>query len=210
MEFYYGRLSGNSARTAFALHEAGVHYSARLVYTPKGENRSPAYVAINPTGKVPSLTDGELRLWESNAINWYVAERHPEARLLPASLEGRAAVQRWLFFQTGHVSPACTAIFRVTNARVQKFWNLKGDPLSAEAGTKELARYLEVLEEALAGREWLEDDFSIADIAYAPHLWFVSEGGFDFSATPGVQAWLNRLWARPAWQRTLALIFGER
>jgi glutathione S-transferase len=210
VELYYGRVSGNSARAAFALNEAGAHYTAHLVYTPSGENRSPAYMAVNPTGKVPALTDGELRLWESNAINWYVAEKHPESRLLPASIEGRAAVQRWLFFQTGHVSPACTSIFRATNTRMQKFWNMQGDAQSLEAGRKELTRYLEVLEQALAGREWLEGAFSLADIAYAPHLWFVAEGGFDFSATPAVQAWLDRLWARPGWRRTSALIFGER
>jgi glutathione S-transferase len=210
VEFYYGRVSGNSARTAFTLNEASAHYTTHLVYTPSGENRSPAYMAVNPTGRVPALTDGELRLWESNAINWYVAEKHPESRLLPASVEGRAAVQRWLFFQTGHVSPACTLIFRSTNTRMQKFWNMKGDAQSLEAGRKELARCLEVLEQALAGREWLEGAFSLADIAYAPHLWFVAEGGFDFSATPAVKAWLDRLWARPAWRKTVALIFGER
>jgi glutathione S-transferase len=139
-----------------------------------------------------------------------VAEKHPESRLLPASVEGRAAVQRWLFFQTGHVSPACASIFRATNTRMQKFWNLQGDAQSLEAGRKELARYLEVLEQALAGREWLEGAFSLADIAYAPHLWLVAEGGFDYSATPAVQAWVDRLWARPAWRKTAALIFGDR
>lgn len=210
MEFYYGRVSGNSARTAFALNEAGAHYTAHLVYTPSGENRSPAYMAVAPTGKVPALTDGDLRLWESNAINWYVAEKRPESRLLPASVEGRAAVQRWLFFQTGHVSPACTAVFRSTNTRMQKFWNMKGDPQSLEAGRKELDRYLQVLEQTLADREWLEGAFSIADIAYAPHFWFVHEGGFDFSTTPAVKAWLERLWARPAWRKTVTLIFGDR
>jgi glutathione S-transferase len=101
-------------------------------------------------------------------------------------------------------------IFRATNTRMQKFWNMKGDPQSLEAGRKELARYLEVLEQALAGREWLEGAFSLADIAYAPHLWFVAEGGFDLTATPAVKAWLDRLWARPAWRKTVALIFGER
>jgi glutathione S-transferase len=210
VELYYGRVSGNSARSAFALHEAGVHYHGHLIYTPSGENRSAAYLAVNPTGRVPALVDGDVRLWESNAINWYVAEKHPESRLLPPSIEGRAAVQRWLFFQSGHVSPACMQVYRSTNASLQKFWKLTGDPQSLEAGRSELLRCLEVLEKALADRDWLENVFSLADIAYAPHLWFVAEGGFDFTATPRVQAWLERLWARTAWRTTKALIFGER
>jgi glutathione S-transferase len=213
VEFYYGRLSGNSARTAFALHEAGVHYSGRLVYTPKGENRSPAYVAINPTGKVPSLTDGELRLWESNAINWYVAEKHPETRLLPPTLAGRASVQRWLMFQAGHVSPASTTIFRKTNARVRDFWKTDADPKAVEAAYKELGRYLTVLEQALSGRDWLEGEFSLADIAYAPHFAAVVEGeekkdGLGLSATPNVAAWLQRMWARPAWKKATEMAFS--
>jgi glutathione S-transferase len=154
VDFYYGRVSGNSARAAFGLHEAGAHYTPHHVYTPSGENRSAPYMAINPVGKVPALTDGEVRLWESNAINWYAAEKHPESRLLPSSFPGRASVQRWLFFQTGHVSPACAHVFRATNTRMQKFWNLHGDVQSLEAGRKELARYLVVLEQALEGRDW--------------------------------------------------------
>jgi glutathione S-transferase len=50
----------------------------------------------------------------------------------------------------------------------------------------------------------------MADIAYAPHLWLVADGGLDFSGTPAVKAWLERLWARPGWRKTLALICGER
>jgi glutathione S-transferase len=209
VDFYYGRVSGNSARAAFGLNEAGAHYTPHHVYTPGGENRSPPYMAINPVGTVPALADGELRLWESNAINWYAAEMHPESRLLPESLAGRASVHRWLFFQTGHVSPACASVFRSTNARMQKFWKFQGDTRALETGRKDLARYLVVLEKALADRPWLEGAFSLADIAYAPHLWLVADGGYDFGPTPAVRAWLDRLWARPAWQRTAELIFGS-
>jgi glutathione S-transferase len=212
VDFYYGRVSGNSARAAFGLHEAGAHYTPHHVYTPSGENRSAPYMAINPMGKVPALTDGDVRLWESNAINWYAAEKHaethPHSRLIPASHAGRASVQRWLFFQTGHVSAACAHVFRATNTRIQKYWNIQGDVQSLEAGRKDLARYLAVLEQGLDGREWLEGTFTVADIAYAPHLWLVAEGGYDFSGTPQVKAWLDRLWARAAWRRTVELVFA--
>ncbi len=208
MDFYYGRNSGNSARAAFGLVEAGATFQVHLIDTRSGENRSAAYLAVNPMGKIPSFVDGGLKLWESNAINWYVAEKLPHARLLPTSVEGRASVHRWLFFQAAHVTPACIPVFRATNARVQAFWQTTGDPQAAEAGRKELARYLPVVEAALANRDWLEGDFTLADIAYAPHLLLLAEGGFDFSPYPRVRAWLDRLRMRPAWRKTEKMIFG--
>src|SRR5690242_21615650 len=170
MDFWFGRFSGNSTRSAFALEEARAQYQPRLLDVKAGENRGPAYLAINPMGKIPSLVDGELRLWESNAINWYVAEKHPHARLLPDTPEGRASVHRWLFFQAAHVTPACVTVFRATNQRIKAFWQSQVDPQAVDAARNELARYLPVIESALNGRDWLERDFTLADLAYAPHL----------------------------------------
>ena len=207
MDFYYGRCSGNSARVAFGLIEAGATFQPHLIDTRKGENRSAEYLAVNPMGKIPALVDGELKLWESNAINWYVVEKL-KSRLLPASLAARASVQRWLFFQAAHVTPACISVFRATNARVQAFWQTTGDPKALEAGRKELARFLPVLEAALANRDWLEGDFSLADIAYAPHFFLVAEGGFDFSPYPRLRAWQDRLEKRPGWKKAQEMIFA--
>ncbi|HKD40572.1 MAG TPA: glutathione S-transferase family protein [Myxococcaceae bacterium] len=207
MDFYYGRCSGNSARVAFGLIEAGATFQPHLIDTRKGENRSAEYLAVNPMGKIPALVDGELKLWESNAINWYVVEKL-KSRLLPASLAARASVQRWLFFQAAHVTPACISVFRATNARVQAFWQTTADPKALEAGRKELARYLPVLEAALANRDWLEGDFSLADIAYGPHFFLVAEGGFDFSPYPRLRAWQHRLEKRPGWKKAQEMIFA--
>jgi glutathione S-transferase len=212
MDLYFGRNSGNSSRAVFGLLESGLEFQPRLVDPRAGENRAPAYLAVNPMGKIPALVDGPLRLWESNAINWYAAEKRPEARLLPATAEGRALVQRWLFFQAAHVTPACLRVYRSTNTRVQAWWGMKPDPAELELGRKELDRFLPVLEAALEGRDWLEGDFSIADVAYLPHLTFVAEGtaagGFDLGRWPRVRAWMERLAARPAWLRTRELVFG--
>jgi glutathione S-transferase len=208
MDFYFGRVSGNSARTAFVLHEIGAPFVPHVIDVPGGAGRAADYRAINPMGKIPALIDGDVRLWESNAINWYLAETHPQARLLPTTPAGRASVQRWLFFQAAHVSPACVPIFHFSSPRSRAAWGARSDAQSAAAGREQLARFLPVLDEALVGRDCLEDEFSLADIAYAPHLWLLADAGFDFSPTPALRAWLDRVWARPAWQKTEALIFG--
>jgi len=84
---------------------------------------------------------------------------------------------------------------------VQEFWKTKGDPQAAEACRKELARYLPVIDAALAEGDWLAGEFSLADIAYVPHLTLIDEGGFDFAPYPRVRDWLTRLQSRPAWRR---------
>lgn len=207
MDFYFGKNSGNSARSAFALYEAGVPFAPHPLDVPSGDSRAASYRAVNPLGKVPALVDGNVSLWESNAINWYIAERHPEARLLPSTLGGRASVQRWQLFQVGHVSPAATAINRELSARHRGYWGLPPDPAAAASGRRELARYLPVLEAALSASEWLEGAFSLADIAYAPHLAFLVDSGFDFSGTPHVRGWLARLLERSAWRQARGLVF---
>jgi glutathione S-transferase len=206
MDFYYGRMSGNSARVAFCLAEVNASYTPRLLDTKQAENRAPGYLGVNPMGKIPALVDGPVTLWESNAINWYLAEKFPKPRLVPDSIEGRAEVHRWLFFQAGHVTPACIPVFRATNQTVQAFWGA-GDPRAAEAGMKELQRFLPVIEQRLEGRSWLAGEYSLADLAYAPHLFLVAGGGLDFSPYPRLRAWLDRLLARPAWQAAQKLIF---
>ena len=207
MDFYYGKVSGNSSRVLFCLEEIGAPYTPHLLDTKAGENQTDAYKSVNPMGKIPSLTDGGVKLWESNAINWYLAEKFPAKKLIPDTPEGRAEVHRWLFFQIGHVTPACVPVFRSTNPKVIAFWG-EAHAASAERGRKELARYLPVIEERLQGREWLADRFSIADIAMTPHLWCVRGGNFDFSPYPKLAAWLDRLTSRPAWKKAEQMIFG--
>jgi len=207
MDLHFGKNSGNSARSAFALFEARITFSPHALDIPSGGSRGAGYLALNPLGKVPALVDEKIALWESNAINWYVAEKYPEARLLPQTPAGRASVQRWLFFQTAHVSPAATAINLELSARHRKYWARSADPRAAEQGRQELAHYLPVLEAGLGDGEWLEEHFSLADIAYTPHLAFLVEGGFDFSSTPRVRSWLERLLARPAWRQARELVF---
>jgi glutathione S-transferase len=208
MDFYFGKMSGNSLRVAYALHEAGAPFTPHLLDARGGENRTAAYRAINPMGKIPSLVDGGFNLWESNAINLYVAEKFPRAGLLPDSLGGRAGVHRWLFFQAVHVSPAARPIFTVLHVALRAYWGFPADLSGVEPARRELARYITVLDGALERREWLEGTFSLADIAYAPHLWLLEESGFDFGPWPSMRGWYQRLIARPAWQEARALVFG--
>lgn len=205
VDFYFGKNSGNAARSALALYEIGLPFQPHALDLRK--TRGAEYLIVNPLGKVPTLVDGSTTLWESNAINWYLAEKNPEARLLPATPEGRAAVLRWAFFQAGHVSPAATAVHRSLNPAHVAYFGQHTDAQEGEAGRRELSRYLPVLENALTSSSWLVGDYSLADVAFAPHLGFLVQYGFDFPGTPRVRDWLIRLRERAAWKKTQALVF---
>lgn len=209
MELHYGKVSGNSARAVFAAFESGLPIDFKLVDTAAGQHQSAAYKAINPMGKIPSLTDGAFSLWESNAIGLYLAEQAPARHLVPGTAQGRASMHRWLFFQAAHVSPPCVPVFRALNEQVKAFWKIKPGLHEVEQANRDLARFLPVLDQAVQGREWLEETFSLADIAFAPHLWLLAEGGFDLSPCPALRDWLGRIWARPAWRQTTSLVFGR-
>jgi len=91
----YGRTNTRSLRAAWALEEAGAAYEYVTVDLFKGEGRSPAFLAINPAGKIPVLLDGELVLTESLAIVTYIGEKFPASGLVPATLAERAGCLRW-------------------------------------------------------------------------------------------------------------------
>lgn len=196
-------------RAILFLEEVGANYEPVLVDTKVGEQRSPSYLAINPMGKIPALVDGTLTLWESNAIGWYAAEKHGTAGLIPSTSELRATMLKWLFFQTAHVSPACASIFRHEHPLVREQWNVPPNPQDISHGQKELARYLPVLESALASASYLAGALSLADLAYAPHLHLIAEAGFDFTPYPAIERWLDGLRARGAWRRTIDRAFAE-
>src|SRR6185295_17169942 len=87
-----------------------------LVRLHQGEHRQPDYLAINPMGRVPALRDGDLLLWESNAICQYLADRAGDTAFLPADAGRRASVARWLFWEAGTWSPVID-VFTHENVR---------------------------------------------------------------------------------------------
>jgi glutathione S-transferase len=118
----------------------------------KGGGRTPEFLAVNPNGKIPALTDGAFSLWESRAICIYLASKKPEAGLMPDAPQARAVVEQWLFWQAIHLGPAMQ---KLTFERVfkAKFGRGAPDPEVVRAQEKDLAQFLPILDAALDGRE---------------------------------------------------------
>jgi glutathione S-transferase len=180
-------------RPRWACEELGLTYRERLI---SARNRPEWYFAEQPWGQVPCLRDGEVRLFESGAILLHLAER--EGGLLPASGQARADVLSWLFAAFNSVEPGFMELANVNIFSAGQDWAEARRPSLME----QIGKKLDKLEEALGGREWLGEEFSIADIAMVTILRIPRDSEL-MTARPNLLAYRSRGEARPAFQRAL-------
>jgi len=191
--------SPNPQKVRFALLELGLACEIVPVDLTKGEHRTPEFLALNPYGRVPVLTDGALTLWESHAILTYLGEK--TGRLWPTSAAGRADALRWLFFLSGHISPPATEL--AFNRLAVKVLGLPSDEAAIARGEKALPAVISILEGQLAHGPWLlGEEFTLVECAYGPILNVIEKAGFSFGAFPKVGMYLEALRSRSTWQET--------
>src|SRR5439155_4550089 len=161
----------------------------------KGETRTPDFLKINPNGHIPAIDDDGLVLWESMAINLYLAKKHSPAALYPARLEDEARVWQWSFWGMTEVErPVLTALFHRALLPEEK-----RDAALADESERQLGPPLRVLDGAVAGSPYLlGEHFTVADLNLASILSWARPARIDFSAMPKAADWLRRCAERPA------------
>jgi glutathione S-transferase len=190
--------SPNPQKVTFALLELGLDCEKTPVDLAKGEQRQPAFLAINPSGRVPVLVDGDLTLTESHAILAYLGET--TGRLWPASAGGRAQALQWLSFLGQHIMPAAGQVALRIRA---KLFGFPVDEAAVARGEEGLKAALPIVEGHLAGNDrMLGADFSLVDCAYCPVLNVVDKAGFSFAEFPKASGYLDALRSRSAWLAT--------
>ena len=173
----------SSMAVHIALHEVGVDFERRLVSLARKEQFTPEYLALNPEGKVPTLTiDGRI-LTEVAAILYYLAKRFPAAGLWPdTGLEAASQVISWMSFIASTIHPA------------------------RRIGVERWREVFGIAEQRLGGREWAVERYSIADIHLFRLFWrFVDSLKPAPDEFPGLFAHYQRMMERPAVQRTLEI-----
>jgi glutathione S-transferase len=206
---HVNRKSPNTLKLRAALAEAGARYEYRAVNLDAGEQRRPEFLALNPHGKIPVLVDGDFTLAESDAILWYIGERFPEARLLPApgaqdlaAIQARARVLQWCDFASTGLYQAYLDVYihrvKASPAQAQASW-------LGDAAVLKMDRLLGVLDGVLARREFLAGDFSLADLAAAAVLQTIKSRipGDPTSGRTAITGWYERVIGRTAWQEAI-------
>ena len=180
-------------RPRWACEELGLPYRERLI---SAVERPSWYYAEQPWGQVPVVRDGRVHMFESGAILVHLAER--EGKLLPANGQQRADVLSWLFAAFNSVEPHFMELANVLIFGADEDWAKARKPSLLE----QIAKRLDGLEKVFGDREWLGEDFSIADIAMISILRIPRDSPL-IADRPALSAYRARGEARPAFQRAL-------
>ncbi len=202
MKLYNANFSPNCLRVRAVIFELGADVEIVDVDVFGGGTKTPEYLAINPNGKVPAFVDGDLSLFESRAINAYLASLDPRRRLYPENLKKRAIVDQWSYWQAIHLGPSSQKL-AFEKVLKERFGRGKPDQNVIAAESKETTKLLGVLDASLSGREWVAGDLSIVDFAVASTLTRRREAGIDLAEFPNVAAWIDRLESRESWRRAV-------
>jgi len=197
---FYGTSKSRSARSLWAVEELGIKYEH--IPTEVAKAKGPEHLSVNPNGHLPAIDDDGTILFESMAINLYLAEKYGKGTLWPASVEDHGRCYQWSIWAMTEIEPhlftvLAQRIFLPADQRDEKTAQRAADALKAPLG---------VLEGALHGREYLlGNTFTIADLNVSGALSFAQLAKIDLAATPALQAWLQKNLSREANKRVRAL-----
>ncbi|MBN8471749.1 glutathione S-transferase family protein [Corallococcus exiguus] len=202
MKLYFHPLSGNSRRVLLVAAHLDIPLERIVVDLTTGKQREASYLGVNPNGRVPVLDDGGFVLWESRAIMVYLAEKTPGQTLLPTDAQGRADVNRWLFWCSAHMAPANTVLVQ-ENFVKQRTGRGPPDPAEVARGEALFAQNAPVLDSHLAGRTWVtQERLTLADLSLAASFALAGPARLPLEGYANLQAWLGRVQQLEAWQRT--------
>ncbi len=195
----YGTSMSRANRALWAAEELGLKFEHIPTAIGANGSRKPDYLKINPNGHVPAIDDDGTIVWESMAINLYLAEKYGKAPMWPAKVEDHGHAYQWSFWGMTEVEPHLIAVFlnRVMLPKEQRSEQAVSNALEA------LKAPFRVLDDHLKSRAYLLGaDFTIADLNVASVMMLASMVGVDLSGVPAAKAWLDKCLGRPALQKS--------
>jgi len=206
MEYYYHPGSSNCRKCTALLDLLGVDAERRVVDLLSGEHMQPAYLAINPNGRVPTLVDGDRTLWESNAIIIYLAEK-TSSDLWPDD-DRRLDILKWLFWEQGHLMYATGIPFY--QLVIKPMIGERPDQQRIDEAHSSFRRLAKVLDDQLArATRVVGDALSLADFALGGNLSYAPKAGLPMHEFPNIRRWLDALDQIPAWSASAPPPLGE-
>lgn len=201
IELYYG-LTPNAFKITIALEEMGLPYTIHPINVLKGEQFTEEFTRLNPNNKIPVLVDDDppgggdpMTLFESGAILLYLAEK--TGRFFPGEMKERYQVIQWLMWQMAGFGPMLGQAHHFLKYSTEEV------PYAMGRYGREAKRLYAVLDRHLAGREFIAGDYSIADMAVWPWVYFRDLQDICLADYREVQRWYQAIEARPAVARAM-------
>lgn len=196
IDLYYWPTPNGHKITVF-LEEVGIPYTIAPVDISAGDQFKPEFLAFSPNNRMPAIIDrapddgGEpITVFESGAILVYLAEKN--AQFIPSDVRGRKTVLEWVFWQMGGLGPMAGQNHHFVQYAPERI------PYAVDRYVKETNRLYGVLDRRLAGREWIADQYSIADMAAYPWIVPWQRQQQDLAQFPNLKRWFEVMRARPA------------
>ncbi|WP_170582729.1 glutathione S-transferase family protein [Ruegeria arenilitoris] len=199
----YTAATMNGYKPVIFLEEAGVPYDLTPIDFSKQEQKTPAFLSLNPNGKIPVIEDrAEGRaIFESGAILWYLAQKY--GQFLPSDPMQQSEVMQWMLFQVGHVGPMMGQAMYFQHIAAP---NGHPEPFSIRRYVDESRRLMEVMNDRLNGRDWIAaEQYTIADMMLYPWARAYVWARVQVDDLPHLNAWFDRIDARPAVQKALTI-----
>lgn len=192
----YGSPRTSAGRCFSMLEEIGATYEAASVDMAKREHKSPEYLKLNPNGKVPCLVDGEFVIWESMAINSYLAEKY-KPELLGTGVEEKSLVTQWSVWGMIELQPPLVDLLIQTVFMPEE----RRDQALIEKRRAQIPAKLEILDQALKGKEYLlGGHYTLADLNLVSIVRMATSTQVDLSPYKNIVSWFERINSRPSFQ----------
>ena len=199
----YSAMSPTVFKVLIALEELGLDFENHPTNVAAGEQLRPEVLKVTPNGRIPALLDtkpadgGEpITVFESGAILIYLGEKH--GKLMPTNARQRTEVVQWIMWQMAGLGPT------MGHARHFRHYAKEPVPYAIDRFTKEATRLFSVLDARLQGREWICDEYSMADICCWPWLLYSTSNGQRMEKFPDLLRWFKAFGERPAVKRVAA------
>lgn len=186
----YTAATPNGYKVSVTLEELGLEYDVKKIDLSSGTQRERWFLELNPNGRIPVLQHGKDIIFDSGAILYYLANKYK--RLMPKSETGRIRVIQWLMFQMSGIGPM--------QGQANVFYRYLDDkiPVAISRYQNECRRLYEVLDKQLKDKEWLCEDFSIADIANWCWVRVYYWAGININGLDNLKRWMDLMENRPA------------
>ena len=197
LKLHYHPLSTYSRRVRIACLEKGIDVQLVELDMAKGAHRGPDYLRLNPYGRVPTLEEDGFVLYESTAILEYLEATRPAPPLVPADARGRALVAMHMKLCDIQLARQTGTIIFPKRFLPRERW----DEAAMAQAKKEIERHLGIVEQQLAGREWMVGErYSLVEVCYTPFVEFFPL--MEIAPPPAVAAWTARMLGRPSARET--------